>query len=235
MVQLLDAALAEGVRVELLADRGFGDQKLYELLRELGWDFIIRFRGNIVVEARNGQRRPAAEWVPQSGRALMLKEAKVTRDCATVSAVVVVHARNMKEPWCLAVSRADWPASTVVKHYGWRFKIEETFRDTKDLHFGMGLRATHIKDADRRDRLLLLVAIAHALLTLLGAASEAAGLDRILKANTVKKRTHSLYRQGCYWYDALPDMRQEWLVSLLREFDRIVREHSVFTEILGII
>ena len=39
VVTALDASLAEGVRVHLLADRGFGDQKLYELLRELAWDY----------------------------------------------------------------------------------------------------------------------------------------------------------------------------------------------------
>lgn len=110
----------------------------------------------------------------------------------------------MKDSWCLATSRADWQASMVVKMYGRRFTIEETFRDTKDLHFGMGLKATHIKTPARRDRLLLLVAVAHAMLTLLGAAAEAAGLDRYLKANTVKRRTHSLYRQGRYWYSCLP-------------------------------
>jgi hypothetical protein len=88
--------------------------------------------------------------------------------------------------------------------------IEETFRDEKDLHFGLGLSATHIKDAARRDRLLFLVALAHALLTLLGAASEETGLDRTLKANTSKKRTHSLFRQGSYWYHAMPNMRDDW-------------------------
>jgi hypothetical protein len=39
------------IRVTLLADRGFGDQKLYELLDELGLAYIIRFREAIVVRA----------------------------------------------------------------------------------------------------------------------------------------------------------------------------------------
>ena len=57
----------------------------------------------------------------------------------------------------------------------------------------MGLSATHVHSAPRRDRLLLLAAVAQALLTLVGAAGEACGLDRSLKANTVKTRTMSLY------------------------------------------
>lgn len=235
MVERIQGWLPTEVSIVLLADRGFGDQALYALLEGFGWDYVIRFRGNIVVEAGDGEIRTAAEWVPKGGRALKLVDARVTRERHAVPAVVVVHDRKMKESWCLATSLKDERASAIVKKYGKRFTIEETFRDTKDIHFGMGLSATHIARADRRDRLLFLAAIAHALLTLLGAASEAAGLDRILKVNTVKKRTHSLYRQGLYWYDALLDMREEWLSDLMREFDRIVRSHAVFCEILGVI
>ena len=134
-----------------------------------------------------------------------------------------------------ATSRAEVKAQEVVKLYGKRFSIEETFRDEKDLHFGLGLSSTHIKDAARRDRLLFLVALAHALLTLLGAASEETELDRTLKANTSKKRTHSLFRQGSYWYQAMPNMRDDWFEKLMTAFDRIVAEHRVFVEIFAVI
>ena len=221
--------------MELLADRGFGDQKLYGLLMTLGWDFVIRFRGNISLETSDGEARPTNDWVPPTGRPRKFVDAKLTEDRFEVPAVVVVHARGMKEPWCIATSRKELPASQIVKRYGRRFTIEETFRDTKDLHFGMGLSATHIKRADRRDRLLMLVAMAHALLTLLGAASEASGMDAYLKANTVKRRTHSLFRQGTYWYSAIPNMRDDWLRRLMTAFDGIVREHAVFREVFGVL
>jgi hypothetical protein len=129
----------------------------------------------------------------------------------------------------------DRTASAVVKLYGRRFTIEETFREQKDLHFGLGLKATHIKKPERRDRLLMIAAIAQTLITLLGAAAEAAGLDRHLKANTVKRRTHSLFRQGLYWYGAIPNMRRDWLVKLVAAFDRIIREHALFREVFGAI
>lgn len=41
-----------------------------------------------------------------------------------------------------------------------------------------------------------LTALAAFLLTLVGVASEQLGFDRRLRANTVKHRTHSLFRQG---------------------------------------
>ena len=98
-----------------LADRGFGDQKLYRLLQTLGWDFIIRFRRAITVEAADGTRKTAGEWVPQNGRATMIRSARVTRTRAEVPAVVVVHAKKMKEAWCLATTLSERKAADVVK------------------------------------------------------------------------------------------------------------------------
>ena len=234
MIERLHGYLPEEVCVTLLADRGFGYQELYELLAGLGWDYVIRFRGSILVEAMDGTVLPAQEWVPPNGRTKMLVGARVTAKRAEVGAVVTVKAKGMKEPWCLATSLAEAKATEIVTLYGRRFTIEEGFRDTKDLHFGMGLSATHIGDANRRDRLLLLVAMAQALLTLLGAASEESGLDRYLKVNTVKRRTHSLYRQGLYWFSALPTMREDWLRRLIEAFDRLVRENRFFSFVFGL-
>ena len=62
----------------------------------------------------------------------------------------------------------------------------------------------HVSRPDRRDRLLLISALAIAVLSLLGAAGERIGYDRWLKANTVKRRTHSLFRQGLMLYHHLP-------------------------------
>jgi hypothetical protein len=235
LVQQLHGAVPPDVNITLLADRGFGDQKLYELLMLLGWDYVIRFRGCILVENANGESRPASDWVRDGGRAFMMRGAKVTGDKASVPAVVLVHARDMKEPWCLATSLSANTASEVVKTYGRRFTIEESFRDAKDIRFGIGLKATHIGRTDRRDRLLFLFAMAHALLTLLGGASEASGLDKTLKVSTTKHRTHSLFWQGTFWYRQLAIMRDDWFESLMNAFDTIVREHDVLIQALGIL
>jgi len=234
LVERLHAVVPPAVRVVLLADRGFGDQKLYALLGALGWDYVIRFRECILVEDERGVRQPASARVG-AGRAKKIPNARVTDERTAVPAVVVVHAKAMKEPWCLATSLAERTAQDVVTLYGKRFSIEETFRDEKDIHFGLGLSATHIKDGSRRDRLLFVIALAHALLTLLGAASEATGLDRTLKSNTSAKRQLSLFRQGLYWYHAMPTTRPEWFEKLLTAFDRIVAEQAFCREIFGII
>jgi hypothetical protein len=99
----------------------------------------------------------------------------------------------------------------------------------------MGLRETRIRSTARRDRLLMLLALAQALLTLLGAACERSGLDAFLKVNTVKHRTHSLFRQGSYWYGRIATMREAWLVPLMKAFTEVLAEQAEMSDILGVI
>jgi len=234
LIELLHRCLSSEISVTLIADRGFGDVARYDQLDILGWDFIIRFKQGIHVQ-HNGETRSAKGWMHASGRARKLKGVSMTGKKRELGAVVLVHAKRMKDPWCLATNREDLTASKVIKLYGRRFSIEETFRDTKDINFGMGLSATHISRTDRRERLLFFAAMAHSLLTLLGAAGEACGLDRGLKVNTVKRRTLSLYRQGCFWYDAMPNMSGERLERLVAAFDKLVAEQRLFRDVFGIL
>jgi hypothetical protein len=234
VIERLHQVVPPHVEVTVLADRGFNDVARYDHLDILGCDYVIRFRQDILVEYK-GETKPAKEWLLSNGRARKLVGAKVTGKHAEVGAVVIVRARGMKETWCLATSRKEDPATEIVKLYGRRFTIEETFRDQKDLRFGLGLAATHIRDCGRRDRLLLISAIAHALLTLLGAAAEAIGYDRKMKANTVKTRTHSLFRQGCYWFMRFPTMSNERLLPLVRAFKDQIAKHAVFRKLFGIL
>jgi hypothetical protein len=234
LLDVLGQSLPTEVRITILADRGFGDQALYEHLAFIGWDYVIRFREGILV-THDGETKPAAEWVPPSGHAKLLKGAAVTGDKAAIPAVVVKQQKGMKEAWCLATSRANDGAAEVIKLYSRRFTIEETFRDQKDIRFGMGLSSTHIHDTGRRDRLLLLGAMAHALLVLLGEAGERCGLDRTLKTNTSKKRQMSLYNQGTFWFRALPNMLEEDSALLLPAYDAVIREHQFFRDVFGVI
>jgi hypothetical protein len=53
----LHETLPPGVAVTVLADRGFGDQQLYAVLRSFDFHFIVRFRGTVLVDHR-GDVRP---------------------------------------------------------------------------------------------------------------------------------------------------------------------------------
>ena len=225
----LAGTVPAGCRVTMLADRGFGDQKLFAFLGELSFGYVIRFRGNIRVTDANGTSKPAVEWVGRGGRARKLRDARVTAKGQQVGAVVCVHAKGMKEPWCLAASDPQAPTAVLVNHYARRWTIEPQFRDTKDLRFGMGLSATRVGEPMRRDRLLLVSAFAVALLTLLGAVGESLGMDRLLKSNTSKTRTHSLFRQGCMLYELIPNMPDHRLLPLMEAFARAVSTASEFS------
>ena len=101
------------------------------------------------------------------------------------------------------------------------------------MRFGMGMSQTHIKKPERRDRMFLLNAFAIFLMTLLGAAGESLGFDRSLKANTVKYRTHSLFRQGCMYYGLIPNMPKERLRPLIERFTEMLAQHPTTKEVLA--
>ena len=235
LVRLADA-LPSDIKVCIVADRGFGDQKLYRVLsEELKFDYVIRFRGNIQVTAADGEMRTAAAWVGPGGRARVLRDALVTAECYQVGSVLCVQDKAMKQAWCLATSGTDQTAKALISLYSKRWSIECGFRDTKDLRFGMGMASIHLSTPARRDRLWLLNAFAIMLLTLLGAAGEALGYDRYLKSNTTKRRTHSLFRQGCMLYDLIPNMPDPRLLPLIERFAAMLAEIPVFADTFGVV
>ena len=230
----LKALLPQGVATTILADRGFGDVKLFEFLESLGFQYVIRFRGNIHVSAADGETRLAADWVGKHGRARKLRDAEVSAARQKVGAVVCVKAAGMKEAWHLAASDASLSAPQIIKLYSKRWTIEPSFRDSKDMRFGMGLSALRIDDPRRRDRLLLLNAFAILLLTILGAAGESLGMDRRLRTSTVKRRVHSLFRQGCLLYDLMANMPEARLRPLVERYGELLRQNATFTGAFGV-
>ena len=196
LLRALREAVPAGVKVTVVADRGFGNGPVIQCLsEELGFEYVLRIRGDFYVTNAKGERRLASDWVGVKGRSRTLRGATVTESELPVGTVVCVHAKAMKESWCVVASEEKIATRTLIRYYAKRWGIETSFRDIKDMRFGMGMSAMRIRHTARRDRLLLLSALSIALLTLLGAAGESLGYDRWLKANTVKTRTHSLFRK----------------------------------------
>ena len=227
---LLSQLVPEWIKVTVLADRGFGDQKLYRLLQQLGMDFIIRFRGVVTITCSPGEPGIAAEkLVPPKGKTREILNALVTQDETWVGAVVLVKERGMKEPWILATS-IQGQKKRVVKLYGRRFTCEENFRDEKNERFGLAFKKTRVSTCERRDRFLVINTLATVLLTLLGAAGETLGLDRLLKSCTTTRRTHSLFWQGrCYLEGAL----NKFYRPLRRKLWELVNGHCIATEVFA--
>jgi hypothetical protein len=231
LLGLFADVLPPGVRVTVVADRGFSDIKLYRFLKELGFEYIIRFRGVVFVESADGERRKAKDWLGAGGRMRVLRGTRVTAEGQPVPIVVCVQQQQMQEPWLLASSRSDLTGTAITRRYGKRFTVEETFRDVKNPHLGLGLKQTVMERNDRRDALFLLAVLAHTLLTLLGKAGEELGMDRWLGAT--RPRQYSRFRQGQMLFALIPTMEQQRLRTLLQRFGQLLREHALLSQILG--
>jgi len=236
LLRALRHAVPEGVKVTIVADRGFGNGPVIQCVgEELGFEYVLRIRGDFYVTNAKGERRLASDWVGVKGRSRTLRGATVTESELAVGTVVCVHAKAMKESWCVVASEEKIATRTLIRYYAKRWGIETSFRDIKDMRFGMGMSAMRIRHTARRDRLLLLSALSIALLTLLGAAGESIGYDRWLKANTVKTRTHSLFRQGLMLYQHIPNWPEHRLRPLVEKFAHMLLEQRVYREIFGVI
>jgi hypothetical protein len=89
LLEVLKAVLPDSVKqVIILADRGFGNVDLYDQIKELGFDFVIRFRGVIAVTTPDGRSAPASEWVPLGGRPRRILNARLTGQRHEVAAFV---------------------------------------------------------------------------------------------------------------------------------------------------
>ena len=226
----------EHVKVTIVADRGFSDTALFNFLEnELGFDYIIRTKSNVKVSDAEGNLFAVKDFLLPSGRTRTLKNVELTSQRYPIMRVFCTQKKGMKSAWYIVSSREDLAASKTLQLYGKRWGIETSFRDIKDYRFGMGMSETYTRSTTRRDRLFLLGALAIALLTLLGKAGEDADLEKTIKANTVKTRSYSLFRQGCIYYDLLPKMREEWALPLMENFYRYLTNHQIYRSIFGII
>ena len=97
-------------------------------------------------------------------------------------------AQRYHEPWLLSYSPelAYLGAETIVKLYAQRMKIEQQFRDTKNLALGMGLSQSKSRGQNRLQILLLIAHIAQFAKRLIGEAAQAQQLELQLMSNNGK-------------------------------------------------
>jgi len=60
-------------------------------------------------------------------------------------------------------------------------------------------------------------------------------MDRMLRANTVKHRTHSLITQGLWYFKALPAMKRDKMEPLVIRFGELVAQQIVFRDAFGLL
>ena len=176
MLLRIQAALPAGLRVVILADRGFGRAELIRYCQQLKRDYLIRIRGDVIVRTTTGdyyhgklQHSPIRRGGCRSWRGVAYR-----RDGRVSTNLIVRWTRGLRgeqdQPWYLATSLpvGRRRARALSELYRLRFDIEELFRDAKNEHLGWSLGKTRITRPDRLDRLILIAALAYVLLVGLG-------------------------------------------------------------------
>lgn len=148
--------LPSGLKVVLLADRGFCDTKLMSYLRdELSWHYRIRIKVSLCCFIQQTEvklsRAPLA-----AGEARFWQEASLTAKRYGPVAIALGRPYGSDLRW-LVVSSEPTSRQTFVE-YGLRFRIEEEFLDEKSG--GFGVEDSRLQGAAALTRLCLILAVA---------------------------------------------------------------------------
>lgn len=170
LLRLLVSMLPPGVRVILLADRGFGRTELARTCQDLGVRFLIRIKPDVRVTHHSYTGR-LDDYPIKKGMWRVLAGAQYRSDQAVTLSVVIRWKKGLPkrrdEPWFL-MTDLDGNAVQLTDLFARRMAIEELFRDGKDGRYGLGLGQMQVETAGRLDRLILIVALALILLSGLG-------------------------------------------------------------------
>ena len=186
-----------GTKIVILADRGFGKIDLFEHLKSLNFDYVIRLKRNAYVYNKfyNGSLE---KLVIQAGTWRDFGTTLFTAKKRYPLRLITFYDHGQKEPWILTANLKpeELNIEDAVIYYSRRMEIEECFRDIKNERNGLCLRGARYKSPDRYDHVFLVIACGYLFMVLAGQWGEERGFHRGMMANTVKRRTLGLWRVG---------------------------------------
>ena len=170
LLRLLRTMIPDNVPVILLADRGFGRTELARTCQHLRFRYLIRIKPDVWVEGAS-YRGNLQDYPVKKGMAVVLRDVRYRQDEPVTQQVVIRWKPDLPakrdEAWYLMTDLRQ-SAVVLTNLYGKRMTVEELFRDDKNKRNGFSLRHTKITQADRLDRLLLVLALAYWLLCGIG-------------------------------------------------------------------
>ncbi|GIW97268.1 MAG: transposase [Pirellulaceae bacterium] len=162
--------LPDGVRVILLADRGFGRTEMARLCQELRFQYVIRIVPDVWVQATDYEGN-LRDFPVKKGICRCLRNVAYRKRNPVDHHIVIRWkkglAKKRDECWFL-MTNLQGNAVRISELFAKRMTIEEMFRDYKSRRNGFALRNTQIRRADRFDRLLLILVLAYILLLGIG-------------------------------------------------------------------
>jgi hypothetical protein len=221
LLEKADQLLAGFGAITLLADRAFPCDELLSWFRVRSrWSYVMRLRGDTEI---HGTAAPLGCQVRKlhlrRGQCRGFRGVRLWADGSQSVNLVIAHPTGLpvEEPWFLISNRA--PDLDLVWSYEKRFCCEQLFRDQKSGIFH--LASSGLREPQRIDRLLLVVAIAVLAGSLQGYALSLAGLRRQVDPHW--KRGMSFLRIGLAALQmAVADAAarlMDWLPIPLRELE----------------
>lgn len=191
--------LPPGCKPIVMTDAGF-HATWFKMVNAQGWDFVGRIRGrNRLQLGQDGAWTPARDLYAQARtqvrdlgvgayarsnpvavRAVLSKRPKKGRHQKNIYGEIrkgrrsEKNARSAREPWLLASSLGlrHLSVDAIVRLYSQRMRIEQSFRDTKNLQLGLGLAAARSRSGPRLAVLLLISHMASLVQRLIGESAK---------------------------------------------------------------
>lgn len=204
----LKTVLPEGCRPVLVTDAGFRGPWFREVER-MGWDWVGRVRNQVkyCLEGTDTWRYTASLYREATPRLRHLGRGWLSKRRSYPCELYLVrhyergpgrprkvrgrrrHRKLHRDPWLLATSlpHRRGAAHAIVRLYGLRMQIEESYRDLKNGRWGLGLEYARSRSARRLEVLLLISTLAMLVYWLAGLVAKAKGWTRHFQANTERR------------------------------------------------
>lgn len=180
--------------VSLCGDAAFRPTDLLFWLRQHQWHYVIRQRKESLVRYPEGDWFPIAEIPIEPGQTRVLGWVWLAKSNPFGLTWLVLHWQpGQDHPWILVSDRDD--RQWLLRTYRRRMWIEEMYGDMKG--HGFDLQRTHLRHADRIQRLMLGVCIAYVWLVALGSWVVKNGKRHLIDRKD--RRDKSYFRLGRDW------------------------------------
>ena len=153
----LRQVLSKKFQYRIVADRGFGNRRFFNLCQENNFEFVVRINSNLRVKDLENNQKNLQEFNKTNINNLELYVNAWDQN------IIIETCTSNNSTWFLVKSSAELNGKEI---YEKRFKIEKLFQDSKSS--GFNIEANKIKKYDRFKRLLYCCHLSHLFLTLLG-------------------------------------------------------------------
>ena len=186
--------LPKSTNVWVLGDTEFQSLALLRWIRKQGWNFVMRVRGHVKVRGSGQSWVKINELAIQEGQTRYMGWVRVTQEHDAGWYWLILHwEEGEDEPWYLLSNRSG--KRRLINYYRRRMWTEELYADVKG--HGFDLEATHLKDSERINRLVLAVFIAFVWLITLGSWVVKRGYRHYIDHKS--RRDKSYFRLGWDW------------------------------------